>query len=154
MTLIIAFTCLIIVTFMAIFSLAVLIGRHNFASYAETNMRDLIANYDESIPKKKKTIDDIQQELKCCGIREKLEWIESRYNKFPDSCCEQQNGACLAPFDDVCLSQIEQIFSDPLFAIAAIGVTAAFIAFTTLCINILTVTKTFTCYKLLPIHMF
>ena len=139
---------------MAIFSVAVLIGKHNFANYAESNMRDLIANYEENPLKRRQTIDDIQKDLKCCGIRDKNEWIDSRYNKFPDSCCEKQDGSCISPFNDVCFSKIEQTFSNPLLAIAVIGVTAAFVAFTTLCINILTVTKTFTCYKLLPIHMF
>lgn len=82
-------------------------------------------------------IDDLQKELKCCGIHGANDW-DTKFNgtSYPNSCCQDAPAGAHCSlndpslFSDPCLSKFEELFKKVASALAGVGITVAVIQLT------------------------
>lgn len=104
---------------------AVMIFNHSqtFTQKSEKTLGTAVQMYDQSTRLGKAMIDEVQMHLRCCGVHDKEEWLNSTHAKYPVSCCDDfllKN--CSKIFDRPCLPEIEQRFTNRLYAIGIMGI--------------------------------
>ncbi|XP_051778023.1 CD151 antigen-like [Erpetoichthys calabaricus] len=88
-----------------------------------------------------KAVDKLQQEFKCCGSNNSMDWKDSRWleqpgfegHKVPDSCCKTVTEACgkrdhpsnIYKVEGGCITKLETFILDHLRLIGAVGVGVA-----------------------------
>lgn len=69
--------------------------RNKLSAIAHDSVNDMIKNYEKQA-EFKKTVDKLQQDLKCCGMNGTSDWegIIGTENSVPDSCCKNFTAGC------------------------------------------------------------
>lgn len=77
-------------------AITVYIFRGKVTTVVQDSLADMISNYNNSSPEFKKSVDKLQQDLKCCGVNSTADWrgFSPEGNTVPDSCCVKVTVGC------------------------------------------------------------
>ncbi|XP_030624669.1 CD63 antigen [Chanos chanos] len=72
------------------------IFRGKLNDVVENSFKDMINQYNNASSDYKKTVDDMQQQLRCCGVHNSSDWLNFKPDKksVPDSCCKNVTAKC------------------------------------------------------------
>lgn len=70
--------------------------RKKLSTIVHDSVTDMISKYEKSAPEFKETVDNLQHNLKCCGVNGSFDWkgFASEENSVPDSCCKNVTKGC------------------------------------------------------------
>ncbi|XP_031597784.1 CD63 antigen [Oreochromis aureus] len=70
--------------------------RNKLSTIVHDSVTDMITNYNNSTREFKEAVDNLQQNLKCCGVNSSSDWkgFSSEGNSVPDSCCKNVTKGC------------------------------------------------------------
>jgi len=72
------------------------IFRNKISNVVQDSLTEMITNYNNSTEDFKKAVDNLQEDLKCCGVNSSADWKNYRPNgnSVPDSCCVNVTTGC------------------------------------------------------------
>ncbi|KAM9351312.1 CD63 antigen [Symphorus nematophorus] len=72
------------------------IFRKKISAVVQDSLTDMINNYNNGTDEFKKTVDQLQEDLKCCGVNSSSDWrtFKPEGNSVPDSCCVNVTAKC------------------------------------------------------------
>lgn len=78
-------------------------------------------------------IDDVQRQLSCCGVYNKMEWYSRSPYRLPRSCCSLESDGTIVdncrPFDPPCMLMIEKVWLPVAYVVAIVHIMIAAAAF-------------------------
>jgi len=72
------------------------IFRNKISGVVQDSLTEMITKYNSSSAEFRKAVDDLQEDLKCCGVNSSADWKNFRPggNSVPDSCCVNVTASC------------------------------------------------------------
>ncbi|KAM7405153.1 hypothetical protein PAMP_012437 [Pampus punctatissimus] len=70
--------------------------RNKLSNVVQDSLTEMIAEYNNSTAEFRKTVDNMQKDLKCCGVNSSTDWkhFKPDGNSVPDSCCVNVTTNC------------------------------------------------------------
>merc|ERR1712228_232041 len=71
-------------------------GRNKLSVVVQDSLTEMITKYKNGTDEFRTTVDDLQQDLKCCGVNSSADWrsFSPEGNTVPDSCCLNKTKDC------------------------------------------------------------
>ncbi|KAI1891095.1 hypothetical protein AGOR_G00160400 [Albula goreensis] len=112
------------------------IFRGKLNDMVDSSLRDMISKYNSSSEDMRKAMDNIQKELKCCGVNNSADWGNFRPDgtSVPDSCCINQTAGCgnaamhdsSKVYQTGCLTEVENMLRKNVQLVIVAAVVIAF----------------------------
>ncbi|XP_006794142.1 CD63 antigen [Neolamprologus brichardi] len=70
--------------------------RNKLSTIVHDSFTDMISKYEKGAPEFRETVDNLQHNLKCCGVNSSSDWkgFGSVVDSVPDSCCKNVTKGC------------------------------------------------------------
>ncbi|XP_005918992.1 CD63 antigen [Haplochromis burtoni] len=70
--------------------------RNKLSTIVHDSVTEMISKYENGTPEFKEAVDNLQHNLKCCGVNGSSDWknFTSKGNSVPDSCCKNDTKGC------------------------------------------------------------